>query len=121
MVNKEMVEQMIAATDDIVKAFAEQGLNTLAIMAAKEEMSKAEQEIVLKNPEYGRLGNDLLRKNFLKDILLPMVDRVRELEAEKVPIETCIKIADAKIRCAKYVGNWQAGTQVTMPNDKSVA
>ena len=107
MTNKEMTDKMTAVlidnTEAIVKAFGEQGVNTLNSMEANQELATAKQEIILKNAEYGALKNEGQRTAFLADILEPMYAKVRELEANRVTISTCISVADANIRMARVV------------------
>lgn len=104
---KEMTDKMIVilqdSTEDLVKAYGELGVNTLALMDASQELATAKQETILKNAEYGALKNEGQRTAFLADLLEPMYAKTRELEATKVTISTCINVASAKISMAKHL------------------
>jgi cell shape-determining protein MreC len=100
---KQMTEVLMTNTADIVKAFGEQGINTVDAMEANQELATAKQEIILKNAEYGALKNEGQRSAFLADLLEPMYSKTRELEASRVVITTCINVADANIRMARVI------------------
>ena len=104
-----MIDELKAATDDIVAAFGDQGVNSLAMMDAVKEVEMAKQEIILSNVEYSVLKNEGQRSAFLAGLLGPLMDKVAELNAASIAIGTRIKIADAKIRLAKYAIISKAG------------